>query len=782
MEVGGAEILVALLCRWQRREGNEITVHCLFTGGPLAEQLQQEGISVEIHALGSGVLDKFRVMRRLYRMFAKERPDVVHCHNTVPTLLGAPTARVAGARAVISTRHGLATPYSVPSGIEGIADNAGAFYRFRVAAMFCNRVVAVCDVARRNLVAGASAFFNRVVTIRNGASALPVSSTPDPSIQKEGFTLVHVARLNWKKNQAGLLRAFSIALQQVPDLFLWIIGDGAEAKNLHELARELGIESRVRFAGERKDVGDWLAKADLFVLASLTEGLPLSLVEAMAAGLPFVVTAIGGMPEVAELSGAGTVVDPNSPEALAAGIVQYARRRAELPDLGRRARECYETHFSPERMLRAYSQLYKEHVRKPRGKSRELGRQHSRDSQCPEGPRLKVLHVTLSFARGGRRTAITSLVDGLRNLGVESNLCCLNELGCEPEEVTRVVDHFDNLRRRRLLDWKGLRTLRELCRTENVDIVHTHDAASQFSAVLACTGISRIRILMTFHRSLNFESATMSNRIRNAISSVRCGAIIVPSQERRQHFLANNWVSPNKVIHIPHGVDLQRFCPERAPRRALRAELGIGPSVNLIGCIGHAGEEKGIDIAIRAFQCLSKHRLPGPVAMVIFGDGERRHVLEEMAAQGGGMPGPVHFVGFRSDIHRCMRALDVLLHTPRVEAFGLVVIEAMATGLPVVASQAGAMPELVRDGATGFLAATQEPQSIATALEKLLTNPTLLESFGKEARRVALANYGGKLCAEQHLRLYQELMSAQPVQQPPAGRVAEETRVDADLA
>jgi glycosyltransferase involved in cell wall biosynthesis len=99
------------------------------------------------------------------------------------------------------------------------------------------------------------------------------------------------------------------------------------------------------------------------VLSSLTEGLPVSLIEAMAAGLPFVVTNVGAMPEVAELSGAGAVVEANRPEALAAAIVQYARNRAELPALGRRARQAYEEHFAPDRMVKAYSSLYEDCLR-----------------------------------------------------------------------------------------------------------------------------------------------------------------------------------------------------------------------------------------------------------------------------------------------------------------------------------------------------------------------------------------------------------------------------------
>jgi glycosyltransferase involved in cell wall biosynthesis len=110
------------------------------------------------------------------------------------------------------------------------------------------------------------------------------------------------------------------------------------------------------------------------------------------------------------------------------------------------------------------------------------------------------------------------------------------------------------------------------------------------------------------------------------------------------------------------------------------------------------------------------------------------------------------------DINRCMAAIDVLLHTPRIEAFGLVVIEAMATGLPVVATRVGGVPELVREGSTGLLAESEQPESIADALQRLLIDRGLRASMGAEGRRVAVAEYGRELYAKRHLQLYEFLL------------------------
>src|SRR5690242_1220923 len=344
MEVGGAEMVVATLCRLQAAAGHEVSVHCLYSRGVLAKKLASEGISVLVHGpAGSG-----RITWRLVREFRRSTPDVVHCHNKSATVHAAPAARAAGVRAVCSTRHGIASPP----------------YKFRkdfkywlCAALFCQRVVAVCDSARRNMSQHAGPFARHVVTIRNGAYPALCSDHPEQA-DARGFTLVTVGRLVPAKNYRLLLQSVALALPHVSDLRLWVIGDGLEASPLRQLASELGITRAVEFFGEQSAVGNWLTRADLFVLSSVSEGLPISFVEAMAAGLPSIVTDVGGMPELVDLSGAGKVVPVGDAERLAEAITAYAKGRQELAELGRRAQSCYTQYFRPERMADDYLSLY----------------------------------------------------------------------------------------------------------------------------------------------------------------------------------------------------------------------------------------------------------------------------------------------------------------------------------------------------------------------------------------------------------------------------------------
>jgi glycosyltransferase involved in cell wall biosynthesis len=344
METGGAEVLVAALCRLQRTQGEEVSVHCLVRRGILGERLAAEGVRVDVY----GAASRLGLMRRLRWQFQQGRAEVVHCHNLAATVMAVLPARMAGA-VVIATRHGL-----VPPPYRWCSEA-----KFSLAARLCRYVVAVCETAHHNLARAPLASRSRIVTVYNGAPARPPTGGPSSLPPKDGFTVVHVARLTQAKDQVTLLRAIHLASPRIPDLQLWVLGDGVLRPQLELLVAELAIERCVHFFGEREDVGNFLAQADLFVLSSVSEGLPVSLLEAMAAALPVVVTDVGGMPELVRPSNCGAVVPPSDPQALADALCRLAEARSELPALGHAARSYYLEHFTLETMARRYAELYR---------------------------------------------------------------------------------------------------------------------------------------------------------------------------------------------------------------------------------------------------------------------------------------------------------------------------------------------------------------------------------------------------------------------------------------
>lgn len=343
--MGGAEVLVAGLSRQQRAAGHDVAVYCLYRGGPLAEQLQAEGFPLAVLRPGW----RGRKMRELWRRFRADSPQLVHCHNATATILAAPAARLAGVSTLISTRHGLVRP---PYGLS-------REIQFSLAVRLCGcRVAAVCEAARRNLAAAPLADPKRIFTVYNGAQPARRDPTAQALPPASGFTFLSVGRLAPPKDPALLVEALALARRQAPDLCLWIVGDGPLATDLRRLAAGLDLRDSVRFFGEQPNVGDFLAAAQAFVLCSRSEGLPVSLLEAMAAGLPSVVSAVGGLAEVVRACQAGIVVENHDPASFAEALLRCRREAQQRAAMGERARRCYQQQFTLERMAEQYQRLY----------------------------------------------------------------------------------------------------------------------------------------------------------------------------------------------------------------------------------------------------------------------------------------------------------------------------------------------------------------------------------------------------------------------------------------
>jgi glycosyltransferase involved in cell wall biosynthesis len=342
MQVGGAETIIAQLCRIQRVQGHRPCVYCLYEIGRVGQRLQNESFEVTLERPPT----LFGLMRSLYRTFKRSKPDVVHCHNATAAIAGAVPARLAGVRSVLVTRHGLVgPPFSLRRELK-----------FAVASRFCDWVVAVCDIARDNLRKAPFSARDRIVRIYNGCVAATADGGAVPA--KIGFTLLNVGRLSVAKDQESLIRAFALAKNYVTDLQLWIVGDGPLKSRLKEVTNELGVEKATQFFGEQTDVAPFYVAADLFIMSSVSEGLPVSLLEAMSASLPSIVTDVGGMGEVARLSGSTLVVPASSYKALAEAICEVAQNRFELVHLKSVARRCYEENFTLATMADEYLRLY----------------------------------------------------------------------------------------------------------------------------------------------------------------------------------------------------------------------------------------------------------------------------------------------------------------------------------------------------------------------------------------------------------------------------------------
>lgn len=346
LEIGGAEVMVLNMCRWLQQNGHQPQMHALFGSGPLEAQFQESAIPVVRYPK----TNRLGLMRAIHRRLQSDPVDIVHLHNVSPTVHAALPARTAGVRCVVATRHSLvAPPYNWKSELQ-----------FSLAARCLNTVVGVCEATAANLRRAplAPQGPGRIIAIANGAFAARAAGETIATHNR--FTLVHVARLSPPKDQANLMRAVALASRRIPHLQLWMVGDGNLLAPLQSLNQELGIQERVVFWGAKANVADYLAAADTAIFSSISEGLPIALLEAMAAGLPVVTTDVGGLSEVVRESGCGMLVPPSNPEALASAIVGMAELPAERRrEFGEKALAAYRLRYTNDRMNESYLDLYR---------------------------------------------------------------------------------------------------------------------------------------------------------------------------------------------------------------------------------------------------------------------------------------------------------------------------------------------------------------------------------------------------------------------------------------
>ena len=332
--------------------GHEVIVVSGGGGGPLTRQLEQRGVQhVVIPSLGRA-LNPFKdayAVGQLARLLRSFEPDIVTTHSSKAGVIGRLAARLSDVPAVF-TAHGWAFA-------EGVGP-AGVLYRGveQMMARFSDRIITVSDQDRRLAIDARVGRPDQLVTIHYGMPVDPPGSVlADPGEQPA--RLVMVARFERQKDHGTLLRALA-ATRDLP-WSLDLVGDGPLFEQARALAEALGLSERVQFLGSRDDVPSILARAQLFVLISNWEGLPLSILEAMRAGLPVVASDVNGVGESVN-DAVGRLVPRGNVDYLAFTLREVLTRPDLRVSLGREARRRFLADFSFDSMFNKTLALYRD--------------------------------------------------------------------------------------------------------------------------------------------------------------------------------------------------------------------------------------------------------------------------------------------------------------------------------------------------------------------------------------------------------------------------------------
>lgn len=353
-EHGGAQAHVRTLLA--RMQGQTELALATSVEGWLTEQARALGVPVYlvpelVQPLSPG--KDFRAVQAIHRLFRQLKPDLVHLHSSKAGLLGRVAARLAGIPTVF-TAHGWAFT-------EGASANRRrlAIWSERLAAPLAARIISVSSYDTKLAGRCRVGRPGQVVTIHNGIPEMAGGRTaPD---NPSSCRVVMTARFAPPKDQAALIRAVA----QMPEIQLTLIGEGEFLAAAQALAAELGIQDRVVFLGARSDVPELLCQADVFALISNYEGFPISILEAMRAGLPIIASDVGGVREAVQPGVNGLLVPRADEATLVSALKALATDAQRRHYMGTASRQRFVEEFTDDAMLNAVWGVYLDALLRP---------------------------------------------------------------------------------------------------------------------------------------------------------------------------------------------------------------------------------------------------------------------------------------------------------------------------------------------------------------------------------------------------------------------------------
>ena len=348
--------------------------------------------------------------------------------------------------------------------------------------------------------------------------------------------------------------------------------------------------------------------------------------------------------------------------------------------------------------------------------------------------------------RGGQDQALL-LLKGLAALGHAPGLITIRgSLLAQRAQSAGIQVHLVEKRWRRL---SSVLAIRELLSRRRVDVVHANEPHALTAAWLAR---AHHRVPLVTSRRVIFPLADSAV----SLARYRAAAKIIAVSQCVSSALINSGLRAGDISVIADGVPTGNLSSQ-TDRVEARRSMGIEPDALLIGCIAALTPDKGQEILIRAFAQI-RARFPN-CQLLLVGDGPCRAKLAALVRELD-LDGAVYFTGFLENLQNAYAAIDLFAFLAQAEALGTALLLAMANGLPVVASAVGGIPEVVENEKNGLLVKNQNPEVVASAVERLFADPAFGARLGSAARETILTRFSQEHMVQQTLDLYEHLVSS----------------------
>jgi len=364
---------------------------------------------------------------------------------------------------------------------------------------------------------------------------------------------------------------------------------------------------------------------------------------------------------------------------------------------------------------------------------------------------LEIVHVVENLERGGLERMVIDLAGVQRAAGHRCRVICLFQPGALAGELVAQGIEVQACRKRGGFDLAALRRLRGWLRATPGAVVHTHNANAHYHTVAAAVGLPIARLINTRHGMGAAQPRSRGEWLYRRTMR-RTDTVAAVCEAARARFAQQGVAPRGRLLAVPNGIRIERFSPASADcRAALCSDLGLAPDTRIIGTVGRLNPVKDQATLLRAFAHLRGDF--ADVALVLVGDGALRGSLESQAAALG-IGDAVRFLGDRSDVRELLQGFDIFALSSLSEGYSMALLEACASGVPIVATDVGGNREIVVDGRNGRLVPPARDDALADAFAMLLRDPAAAEDMRSAGRAWALREASVETMARRYDALY----------------------------
>jgi glycosyltransferase involved in cell wall biosynthesis len=338
----------------------------------------------------------------------------------------------------------------------------------------------------------------------------------------------------------------------------------------------------------------------------------------------------------------------------------------------------------------------------------------------------RVLQVVLSLNPGGTERLVVEIAKRLQ-AEIPMAVCCLDDEGAWAGELKARDIPVNALHRANGFRPALGRAVANAARKHGALLIHCHHYSPFVYGCLARLWQPKCRVIFTEHGRLDDAPPSSKRRMANRTLKRMPEEVFAVSEDLRRHLIAEGFAQSSVEV-IYNGIDVGRL-PDTSDRRRIRRGLGVDDDVLMVGTIARLDRVKDLGTLIRATAALDPERR---VVLIVVGDGPERTPLEKLAVDLTATH-RVRFLGHRADARDLLAGCDVYANTSISEGISLTILEAMAAGLPVVATAVGGTPEII-DATCGRLVKAGDPAAVTTALRDLAIRPDVREALGRAAR------------------------------------------------